>query len=87
MLTVAAFVYGVFHDGLRQGSGFRTDHRLLMTFDLGLAGYSDAKAERFFNDLLDRVRATPGVLSGTVSQNIPDWRSAPQRRDCCDCIR
>jgi predicted permease len=71
LLTVAAFVYGVFRDELRRGPGFRTDHRLLMTFDPGLAGYSDAETERFFEKLLDRSRSTPGVLSATVTQAIP----------------
>jgi len=71
LLTVAAFVYGVFRDEFRRGPGFRTDHRLLMTFDPGLAGYSDADSERFFEKLLDRARATPSVLSATAAQSIP----------------
>jgi hypothetical protein len=68
---VSAFVYGVFRDELQQGPAFRTDHRLLMTFDPGLAGYSDGESDRFFERLLDRARATPGVLSATVAQTIP----------------
>jgi macrolide transport system ATP-binding/permease protein len=71
LLTVAAYVYGIFRDELRQGPGFVAERRLLMSFDPGLAGYTDAETERFYAQLLDRARATPGVVSATLSYTLP----------------
>ncbi|HEY7339120.1 MAG TPA: ABC transporter permease [Bryobacteraceae bacterium] len=71
LLTVAAFVYGIFHDELRHGPGFRTDRALLMSFDPGLAGYSDAQSQRFYEKLFDTARTVPGVLSASLAQTIP----------------
>jgi predicted permease len=71
LLTVAAYVYGIFRDELRQGPGFVADRRLLMSFDPGLAGYTDTQMERFYAQLLDRARATPGVVSATLSYTVP----------------
>jgi predicted permease len=51
--------------------GFAKEGRVLATVDFGLAGYSAAEAETIHDELLETVRAIPGVttaaLSGPVS--------------------
>ncbi len=49
-------------------TGFR-DMDNLVTFQLSpaLSGYNDARATRLFLDLLDRIRAVPGVKSAAVA--------------------
>src|SRR5262249_17863452 len=51
--------------------GFRTDHILLASMDLGLQGYDRPKAEQFYKQLLERVRALPGVGLATLAHNVP----------------
>jgi predicted permease len=43
--------------------GFSPDNLVTTTFDLAGAGYDGARAQRFRDDLVDRVKALPGVES------------------------
>lgn len=51
--------------------GFRPDHIALLSLDLGLQGYDEARGLRFEQDVLERVRALPGVQSANFAQHIP----------------
>jgi predicted permease len=66
---------GVFLQSLRQVSprflGFRTDHLLMASFDLGLHGYTPDSAGRFQQQLLEKVRALPGVDAATLGTFVP----------------
>ena len=50
-------------------TGYDKDHLLLVTFDLQAAGYKGASSIAFSNQLLDRLRALPGVSAATFSGN------------------
>jgi predicted permease len=66
---------GLFLHSLRQmenvNYGFRPDGLLMMSVDLGLQQYSDARGRRFVEDLLTRAEALPGVTSATVAGHVP----------------
>jgi hypothetical protein len=51
--------------------GFQSDRLLLLSIDLGTRGYSPAKGLLFYQQLLDRAAAIPGVESASLAQKIP----------------
>lgn len=51
--------------------GFTARQAALMTLYPGLAGYSDARTELFFEQATERLRALPGVEDVTVADRIP----------------
>ncbi len=51
--------------------GFNPDRLLTMSFDLGLQGYDQERGLRFERQLLERIRALPGVASASLTQHIP----------------
>jgi putative ABC transport system permease protein len=57
--------------------GFRTEHILAANFALPPSHYSDPRQYlRFLGDVLERVRALPGVLSATATVGVPMRGSA-----------
>lgn len=51
--------------------GFRPDNLLLVSVDLGLQGYEKGRGERFYEQLVQRVGALPGVQSASLAQMYP----------------
>ena len=51
--------------------GFRVEHVLTMGFDPRIARYDLPKTHAFYRQLLERVRALPGVRSAALGQHIP----------------
>jgi predicted permease len=51
--------------------GFRSDHLLLATVYPALQGYDRAHTDAFYGDLLQRVRALPGVRSAAMGAVVP----------------
>jgi predicted permease len=51
--------------------GFRPDHLLMASFDLGLGGYTEQRGQQFTRQLLEKVRAFPGVDAASVTQYAP----------------
>jgi predicted permease len=51
--------------------GFELPNRLMLTFDMGLAGYDEEQGRAFHKDLVARVRALPGVVSAATGQYVP----------------
>jgi predicted permease len=68
-------VAGLFVRSLKQSErtqlGFNPAHVLTMMMDPGELGYSDPRSRDFYRDLLERVRALPGVEVATIAQSIP----------------
>lgn len=66
---------GLFLHSLRRAQqldfGFRTDHLLVASLDLGLQGYRDDRARLFQRELLEKARALPGVTGATLATQIP----------------
>jgi predicted permease len=55
----------------RIAPGFEPSKVVLMSFDLGLNGYTDQRVKQFPNELLERVRALPGIESASFSSATP----------------
>ncbi len=66
---------GLFLESLRQLArqdlGFRSDHLLMASMDLGLQRYNEEKGQRFYQQLLDRLGALPGVKSVAMASHVP----------------
>ena len=71
LLAVAMFMYRGFQRLLERGPGYRTDHLLLMSFDPGLVGYTEAEAQQFFEQMAERARSVPGVKSAALVSSVP----------------
>ena len=51
--------------------GFRPDHIFLASVDPSLERYSDERSRRFQEQLLDKLRALPGVSSASLGTHLP----------------
>lgn len=51
--------------------GFRVDHTLMASIDPGLAGYESERGRQLYRDIVERARATPGVLEASISGFVP----------------
>ncbi|MGH8431086.1 MAG: ABC transporter permease, partial [Solimonas sp.] len=73
--VVALIAGGLFVRSLQQVArmdlGFRTDHLLMASLDLGLQGYDEASQKQFHRRLLDRLKELPGVRSASLASNVP----------------
>ncbi|MBA3323260.1 MAG: ABC transporter permease [Pyrinomonadaceae bacterium] len=51
--------------------GFKTENGLAVALNPGLLGYTEAQGETFYRQLIERVRALPGVQSASVAEYLP----------------
>ena len=51
--------------------GFALEHQLVVTVDPGVAGYDETRARTLFRSMLQRVRATPGVVDASMASMVP----------------
>jgi predicted permease len=51
--------------------GFNPSHLLNLTMDPNEIGYNDVQYREFYKNLLERVRALPGVQSATIASSVP----------------
>lgn len=56
---------------LDDGPGYRTDRLLQMNFNPGLVGYTEPRAQQFFDELAARARRVPGVRSVSLASSAP----------------
>jgi hypothetical protein len=71
MLTIALFTFRVFSVELGQGPGFRHARMARIGVDVSQTPRSDAEVVRFYEDLLTRARALPGVTGSALTRNMP----------------
>ncbi len=71
LLACAGFFIRSFQNSAHVDMGFRIDHTLMMSMDLGLQSYSEERGQRFFRVLQERVRNVPGVREAAIAANIP----------------
>jgi predicted permease len=58
-------------NAIQANPGFSFDHLLLVETDAGLARYDDAKGKQLYLELLERLRALPGVESASLAYIVP----------------
>ena len=72
VLVCAGLLVRSMHRLTTQDRGFSTDNLITFRVDLPAAGYGEsAQRVRFFSQLLERVRALPGVEAATVGDSVP----------------
>jgi predicted permease len=72
---IALISAGLFARSLQEAykanPGFDPDHVLLAAFDPFLSGYDETRGREFYRQLVERVRALPGVQSATLARRLP----------------
>jgi predicted permease len=71
LLACAGFFMRSLQNSAQVDMGFRVDHTLMMTMDLGLQGYSEERGQQFYKQLSERVRSIPGVRDAAIGGYIP----------------
>ena len=51
--------------------GFDAEDRLLVSVDLSIQGYDEQKGRTFYEELLKRVQALPGITSVSLAKTVP----------------
>ena len=73
LLVAAGLLLRSLHRAEQVGAGFNTNQVTLAAFDLRGNGYSDDRAIDYYDRLLERVRANPGVESASLERFVPLW--------------
>jgi predicted permease len=71
LLACAGFFIRSLRNSANVDMGFRVDHTILMSLDVGLQGYSEERGQQFFKQLTERVRSLPGVRDAAIASCIP----------------
>jgi predicted permease len=71
LLACAGFFMRSLQNSAQVDMGFRVDHTLMMTMDLGLQGYNEERGQQFYKQLSERVRSLPGVRDAAIGGYIP----------------
>jgi predicted permease len=71
LLACAGFFMRSLENSAQVDMGFRVDHTLMMTMDLGLQGYNEERGQQFYKQLSERVRSLPGVRDAAIGGYIP----------------
>ena len=53
------------------GVGFKSGGLAILSTDMNMIGYDDARAKEFYDRALERVRALPGVESAALAERVP----------------
>jgi predicted permease len=81
VLVCAGLAVGSLERLSRVNLGFRSDHLLLASFDVEMGRYGRERGEQFQAQLLERVRALPGVREASLAQHAPFEVGAGTRGD------
>jgi putative ABC transport system permease protein len=60
--------------------GFRIENVLVVGFNPALAGFSDARAQAFYQEIQERVSKLPGVRSAALASHIPMGTASQRNR-------
>jgi len=71
LLVCAGLFLRSTQNAARQDMGFDMKNRLVVSMDTELRKYDEARGRVFYRQLLERVRALPGVVSATSSTFLP----------------
>jgi predicted permease len=71
LLACAGFFVRSLQNSAHVDMGFRVDHTLMMSMDLGLQGYKEERGQQFYKQASDRVKALPGVKGASFVAYIP----------------
>jgi putative ABC transport system permease protein len=75
LVAAAGLLLGSWRNLLTLDPGFRRDHVLLVSVDMRPAHLATAQRGPTYNDIVDRLRAMPGIHSASSSQVTPVGRA------------
>jgi predicted permease len=75
LLIGAGLVVKTMRNALTMDRGFESENMALMSMDLTIRGYSESQGRSFYEELVKRVDALPGVISSSLAKTVPpnDW--------------
>jgi macrolide transport system ATP-binding/permease protein len=75
LLIGAGLAVRTMRKALTMDRGFDSKNMALMSMDLTIRGYSESQGRAFYEELLRRIDALPGVLSSSLAKTVPpnDW--------------
>lgn len=71
LLVCAGLIVRSLQAAQKMRPGFDTQAAIAISFDVGLQGYEEAKGRAFHHQILERVRAMPGVRAAALTSNLP----------------
>lgn len=71
LLSCAGFFIRSLQNSAHVDMGFRVDHTLMVSVDLGLQGYSEERGQQFYKQLTERLRGLHSVRDAAVGAYIP----------------
>ena len=71
VLIAAGLVIRTLQQLQTMNPGFDSRNGVIMSFDLGLQGYDEARGQQFFKQVRERLETLPGVESAAVMSYIP----------------
>jgi macrolide transport system ATP-binding/permease protein len=75
LLIGAGLAVRTMRKALTMDRGFDGENMALMSMDLTIRGYGESQGRSFYEELLRRVNALPGVISSSLAKTVPpnDW--------------
>ena len=71
LLISAGLIVRSLQEAQRMRPGFNPENAVALSFDVGLQGYDEAKGRAFQKQVLERIRALPGIEAAALTDNIP----------------
>ena len=71
LLVCAGLIVRSLQAAQKMRPGFDTQAAIAISFDVGLQGYEETKGRAFHHQILERVRAVPGVQAAALTSNLP----------------
>lgn len=71
LLISAGLIVRSLREAQRMRPGFNPENAVAFSFDVGLQGYDEAKGRAFQKQVLERIRALPGIESAALTDSIP----------------
>jgi predicted permease len=73
LLMGAGLLLRSLHNAEHKGPGFNSSHVTLAAFDLRATDYNGSQGALYFNHLIERIRAYPGIQSASMERYVPLW--------------
>jgi macrolide transport system ATP-binding/permease protein len=73
LLMGAGLLLRSLHNAESKGPGFNPNHVTLAAFDLRATDYTGTQGTAYFDHLMERIRAYPGIQSVSLERYVPLW--------------
>ena len=71
LLVSAGLLVKSMRNAQAMNPGFRTDHLLMASVNVGLHGYDQARGRRFYKQLVERMQSLPGITQASFAGPLP----------------